>query len=172
MAVNRLKRGLSVAALSLTALLSAGAEPLSAQLEAIGPDFGAAAQSLVAIQAGLADIYDNNNRKVGEVQNLFVNPQTGAIEQVVIQFDLDPSDRARLFLVPWNQFSTTRRNNGALALVLDQTIIDRVRRPASIAPSSATQQLNERSFFSGGVTASENGATTSGSLFAPGFGRQ
>jgi hypothetical protein len=134
---SKLKAKQLFAALGLTAFLSIGAKPLLAQSSVTGPDFGVAVQSLGNIQAALADIHDNNNRKVGDVQHLFINPLSGAIEQVGIQFDIDSTDRTRLFLVPWNQFTVTQRNNGALALILDQVTIDRLRLTGSTAPLGA-----------------------------------
>lgn len=166
--VNRIiaRRNTRISVLVLAGVLSIGIESLSAQnLEVTRPDFGTVVPSLVTVQSALADIYDNNNRKIGEVQNLFVNPQSGAIEQVGIQFDLDATDRTRIFLVPWNQFTVTRRNNGALALVMDQATVDRVRLPGSVAAPSSSPQSSNQSFSSG----SESNAGLSRS--APAFGR-
>ncbi len=156
---NQSKAAQSVAALALTGLLSMGAEPLFAQSSLSGPDFGAGVQSLGNVQAGLADIHDSNNRKVGEVQHLFVNPLSGAIEQVGIQFDLDPTDRTRLFLVPWNQFTVTRRNNGALALILDQASIDRLRLTGSTTSTGTAPfggPLTNGNVQSGGANSGSN----------------
>ena len=154
-----------IAALALTGFLSIGAKPLLAQSSVAGPDFGVPLQSLGNIQAALADIHDNNNRKVGEVQRLFINPLSGAIEQVAIQFDIDSTDRTRLFVVPWNQFTVTQRNNGALALIMDQSTINRLRLTGSTTSTGTTGFNNSLSTGNGQSGAAVSGSTQPGSTF-------
>lgn len=164
----------TLVALSMSGTLALGAIPVGAQQyqnnqsNRSAQQSSAAMQSLITAESVLdSNVYDNNNSKIGEVENLFVNPQTGRIERVGIQFETDATDRDREYSVTWDQFRVMRRDGGELALIMDPAVVQRVRQAGDIGSAQLStqqirqvqQQLNAKGFSAGDVNGQWNQET-------------
>jgi|GEM_PF-1463526 len=105
-------------------------------------------------------VVDAQNHKIGEMTNLFIDPQTGKIARADIEFSGEAFGKEKKHSVSWEQLSVKRQGDG-FVVALDQSVIDRVqvanqRKPTGTqTQESGRQQQGERATYGSAAKAGQ-----------------
>jgi sporulation protein YlmC with PRC-barrel domain len=124
-----------VSAVAAAAILSLGSAPAWAQNDQISQQKGSqsrqssGASDMLISASALQDarVIDQQNREIGKITNLFVDPQNGRITRADIDFNSGMFGSGRKYSVAWDQLSV-KRQNGDMVVALDQSIVQRVQQ--------------------------------------------
>lgn len=144
-------------AVAVAGMLSLGMSPAWAQSGQAGAT-GAGQQAKQAQRAdaliaatSLMDtqVIDHQNREVGRLNNLFIDPDTGTITRADIEFDTGLFGAGQRYSIEWDNVEV-KQHNGQMVLAVDQSIVQRVEqardrdlaatRPGVGAPATAPRK--------------------------------
>jgi len=72
-----------------------------------------------------ASVVDNQNKDVGDIESIFVDPQSGKIQRVDIDFN---TGTGKTYSVKWDDLNVTQKDNGDVVARVDQSVIRRVKK--------------------------------------------
>jgi sporulation protein YlmC with PRC-barrel domain len=129
--VNRKRNKHIVSTVAVAGVLSLGIAPAWALQSSQSKQSSASRQ-----QSKLADgmiaanalqghqVLDSNNREIGTIENLFIDPQTGRIQRADIDFSIGSNET---YSVKWDQLKV-RQQGQDVAITLDQSVVQRVQQ--------------------------------------------
>lgn len=128
--IHKMKRNKKiVSAIAVAGMMSLGAAPALAQ----GSSESDSQKQQQQQSSGLisaetlkgSKVMDSRNREIGELNNVFIDPQTGKISRVDIAFSGDVVGDGKTYSVAWDQLSVKKQGDKIMA-TLDQSVVDRV----------------------------------------------
>ena len=72
-----------------------------------------------------AKVVDNQNKDVGKIKQIFVDPQSGRVQRADVDFSTGTGDT---YSVTWKELHVTRNDNGDVVAKIDQSVIRRVQQ--------------------------------------------
>jgi len=89
-------------------------------------------------------VIDSQNREIGELNNLFIDPQTGRITRADIEFNGGLFGAGETYSVSWDQLSV-RRQGDQIVVAVDQAWVERVEQAKQQGErSTQVRQRDER----------------------------
>ena len=73
------------------------------------------------------EVLDTNNREVGNISGVYINPQSGRVERVGIEFSDSMFGRDHKYSVGWDKLKVRKQGDETL-VTLDQSVIQRVQQ--------------------------------------------
>jgi hypothetical protein len=139
---NKLRRNISVPAVAVASVLSLGLTPVLANQSQSNRSQQQSSTDNMMTPGALKGtrVVDSQNREIGTISNIFIDPQSGKIARADIDFNLPGADRE--YSVSWDKLSMQRKN-GDMVAKLDQAIVDRVSRGES---ANASWQTRDRTY--------------------------
>lgn len=134
--VNRKRNKHIVSTVAVAGVLSLGIAPVWAQQSSQSKSQQSKESSASRQQSKIADgmiaanalqghkVLDSNNREVGTIENLFIDPQSGRIQRADIDFSIGSNET---YSVKWDQLKV-RQQGQDVAITLDQSIVQRVQQ--------------------------------------------
>jgi sporulation protein YlmC with PRC-barrel domain len=124
-----------VSAIAVAGILSLGTAPVWAQQDSQSRQQGsqsrqqAGATDTMIASSALEDsqVLDQQNREVGKISNLYIDPKSGRVMRADIEFDSGLFGTGQRYSVAWDQLSV-KRQNGEIVVALDQSVIQRVEK--------------------------------------------
>ena len=123
-------------AVAVAGILSLGVSPGMAAAQSSGSQSGQQNQHAQQQRADAlitaeslrdAQVIDHQNREIGSVNNLFIDPESGRIARADIDFNGGLFGAGQRYSVQWDDVNVQRRN-GELVLMVDQSIVQRVEQ--------------------------------------------
>lgn len=99
-------------------------------------------------------VVDQQNREIGEITNLFVDPQSGRITRADINFSGGTLGTGETYSVSWDQLSFKREGNEMVATV-DQSVVQRVQQAQRGDSRSGQAQQREQRQQAYGTTSEQ-----------------
>jgi len=115
-----------------------------------------------------AKVLDNQNREIGEITGVFINPQSGKIESANVDLDQNLFSGGPKYSIKWDQLSVRRNSDNNIVAGLDQSVMQRLQRVKE-GNREASQQYNRDSANqrTGSMATSESRQSTSNSQTRP-----
>ena len=83
-------------------------------------------------------VVDQQNREIGELSNLFIDPKSGRITRADIDFNSGVFGTGETYSVSWDQLSVSRQGDEMIVAV-DQSVVQRVQQASERADRRSTQ---------------------------------
>jgi sporulation protein YlmC with PRC-barrel domain len=126
-----------VPVIAVAGALSLGAAPAWAQQQgnrATQSQQGAVMSEKLISAETLRDqkVVDNQNRDIGTITALFVDPQSGRIQRTNIEFSTSLFGSDHKYSVDWNKLKVNRKGNDVV-VTLDESVVRRVQQAGKTA---------------------------------------
>jgi sporulation protein YlmC with PRC-barrel domain len=72
-----------------------------------------------------ATVVDNQNKDVGKIKEIFLDPKTGKIQRADVDFSTGTGDT---YSVTWNQLHVTQKDNGDVVAKIDESVVKKVQQ--------------------------------------------
>jgi sporulation protein YlmC with PRC-barrel domain len=117
-----------VAAVATASVLSLGFTPVFAQQKQESPEHQKANMDKLLSADSLKGtrVMDRQNRQLGTISDIFIDPATGKIQRADIDFNRESVGADREYSVAWDKVSLNREGDEVVA-TLDRSIVDRLR---------------------------------------------
>jgi sporulation protein YlmC with PRC-barrel domain len=92
-------------------------------------------------------VMDAQNRNVGEITNLFVDPKSGRIQRADIDFDIGPAHK---YSVSWDKLKVRQQGND-MVVTLDESIVKRVQQAGASGRAREGEGLFYRDYDVAGI---------------------
>jgi len=84
-----------------------------------------------------ATVVDNQNKNVGKIKQIYLDPQSGKIQRADIDFSTGTGDT---YSVTWNQLHVTRKDNGDIIARVDESVVRKVQQAANRNNNNTSNQ--------------------------------
>lgn len=142
---NSMKRNTKiVSVIAVAGMMSLGAAPSWAQTSSRS-DRQAQQQSSGLLSAeAIKDtkVMDSQNREIGELNNIFIDPKSGKISRADIAFSGDVIGDGKTYSVAWDQL-TVKQQGDKITMILDQSVVDRVAQAGRKGDKDRAQVRSE-----------------------------
>jgi sporulation protein YlmC with PRC-barrel domain len=104
-------------------------------------------------------VIDSRNREVGQLTNLFIDPESGKVARADIDFNGQMFGAGKTYSVPWEQLSVDRQGD-QVVIAIEQSVVNRVEQANEREDQSRRSQVRQDD-------AARNDRTTSESRVDP-----